>query len=58
VSDLDITRKIEDVMSRVLSRKYNAKIKIKFVSSEEKRNEQGRNDYRASRNDSYAGPRN
>lgn len=40
MSDSDITRKIEDVMSRILSRKYNAKIKIKFVSSEEKQNEQ------------------
>lgn len=35
MSDSDITVKIEEILNSILSKKYNAKIKIKFVDSEE-----------------------
>lgn len=54
MSDSDITAKIEDVLSTILSRKHNAKIKIKFVDREEIRDVQGRNNNRTGRNDSNA----
>jgi hypothetical protein len=40
--------RIEEVLSRILSRKYDAKIKIKFKESTD---EQGRNNHRVSRDD-------
>ncbi len=55
MSDSDITRKIETVLNTILSRKYNAKIKIKFVDSKENGNEQGRSNLRTSVNDTNAG---
>lgn len=32
MSDTDITTKIEEILSSILSEKHNAKIKIKFVN--------------------------
>ena len=58
MSDSDITVKIEHLLNRILSKKYNAEIKIKFVDSEEVQNAQGRDNYRVSRNDSNARKRN
>lgn len=40
MSDSDIRGKVEDILNSILSRKYNAKIKIKFVERD-KDNEQG-----------------
>ena len=37
--DKDVMKsRIEEVMSRILSRKYDAKVKIKFVPEDEKKN--------------------
>ena len=55
MSDSDIRGKVEDILNKILSRKYNAEIKIKFVDSEGSRSEQGRNNHGACRNDTYAG---
>lgn len=46
--------RIEEVMSRILSRKYDAKIKIRF---EERKDEQGRNNHGTGRIGSNAGER-
>jgi hypothetical protein len=43
VSDSDIRGKIEDVLNKILSRKYNAEIKIKFVDKGDSADEQRRN---------------
>lgn len=43
--------RIEEVLSRILSKKYGAKIEIEF---EEREDEQGRDDSRTSVNHSYA----
>lgn len=51
MSDSDITNKIETILSSILSKKHNAKIKIKFVDSEDIRNEQGRDNHGIGRND-------
>jgi hypothetical protein len=58
VSDSDITSKIETILSSILSKKHNAKIKIKFVDSEDVRDEQGRDNHRTGGNDINAGARN
>lgn len=42
--------RIEEVLSRILSEKYGAKIEIEF---EEREDEQGRDNHRASVTDSY-----
>ena len=42
MSKKDISVKIEHILSQILSRKYDAEIKIKF---EERDNEQGRDHY-------------
>ena len=47
--------RIEEVMSRIFSEKYDANIKITF---KERRDEQGRNNNRISRDDSHARKRN
>ena len=38
VSDSDIKSRIEEILSDILSDKYEAKIKIKFCKEEEKNN--------------------
>ncbi len=39
--DSEVMRnRIEEVMSRILSRKHDAKVKIKFVPEEEKKNKE------------------
>ena len=43
--------KIETILSSILSKKHNAKIKIKVVDSEDVNDEQGRDNHRTSRND-------
>lgn len=43
--------RIEEVLSRILSKKYGAKIEIEF---EEREDEQGRDNHRTSVTDSYA----
>ena len=58
MSDSDITAKIEHLLNRILSKKYNADIKIKFVDSEEVKDAKGRNNNRVSGNDSNARKRN
>lgn len=55
MSKQDISSKIETILSQILSRKYDAEIKIKF---EDGKDEQGRNHKRTSRTDSNAGERN
>lgn len=45
MSNTDITSKIEVILSSILSKKHDAKIKIKFVDSEELQDEQGRDNY-------------
>ena len=47
MSESDITAKIEVILSSILSKKHNAKIKIKFVDSEDDQDEQGQNNHRA-----------
>lgn len=51
MSNSDIMSKIEVVLSSILSKKHDMKIKIKFVDSEGFQGEQRRDHYRASRND-------
>lgn len=58
MSNSDITTKIEAVLSSILSKKHDAKIKIKFVDSEEFRDEQGRDNSRTSIDYSNARKRN
>lgn len=48
MSDSDITSKIETILSSILSKKHNAKIKIKFVDSEAAKDEQRRNHIKTS----------
>ena len=55
MSKKDITVKIETILSQILSRKYDAEIKIKFEDDER---EQRRNNNRACGVDSYARERN
>ena len=44
MSESDIRSKIETIISKILSRRYNADIEIKFVDREGKRDDEGRND--------------
>ena len=55
MSKKDIQSKIETILSQILSRKYDAEIKIKFKENE---NEQRRNHQRVSGIGSNAGERN
>lgn len=48
MSDSDIRGKVEDILNTILSRKYNAKIKIKFVDGEGNKDGQRRNNHGAS----------
>lgn len=57
MSNSDITSKIETILSSILSKKHNAKIKIKFVDSGDIRNEQGRDNHGTGRDDIDAGTR-
>lgn len=58
MSNSDITYKIEMVLSSILSKKHDAKIKIKFVDSEEFQDEQGRDNYEIGENGRDARTRN
>lgn len=58
MSNSDITSKIEVVLSSILSKKHDMKIKIKFVDSEELQDEQGRDNYEISENSRSARTRN
>ena len=44
MSESDIRSKIETIISKILSRRYNADIEIKFVDKEIERDDKGRND--------------
>ena len=44
MSESDIRSKIESIISKILSRRYNADIEIKFVDRDGKPNVEGRND--------------
>ena len=44
MSESDIRSKIETIISKILSRRYNADIEIKFVDREVERDDEGRND--------------
>ena len=44
MSESDIRSKIETIISKILSRRYNADIEIKFVDREEDRDDERRND--------------
>ena len=44
MSDSDIRSKIETIISKILSRRYDADIEIKFVEREEIRDDKRRND--------------
>lgn len=44
MSESDIRSKIESIISKILSRRYNADIEIKFVDREVERDDKGRND--------------
>ena len=48
MSNSDIMFKIEVVLSSILSKKHDAKIKIKFVDSEEFQDEQRRDNHEIS----------
>ena len=41
MSESDIRVKIETIINKILSRRYNADIEIRFVDREENGNEQG-----------------
>ena len=57
MSNSDITTKIEVILSSILSKKHDAKIKIKFVDSEEVQDEQGRDNYETGEDRSITGKR-
>ena len=44
MSESDIRSKIESIISKILSRRYNADIEIKFVDKEIEIDDKGRND--------------
>ena len=44
MSESDIRSKIESIVSKILSRRYNADIEIKFVDREVQRDDERRND--------------
>ena len=58
MSNSDITSKIEVILSSILSKKHDVKIKIKFVDSEEFQGEQRRDNSRIGIDHSNARKRN
>ena len=45
MSESDIRTKIESIINKILSRRYDADIEIRFVDREENGNEQGRDNH-------------